>query len=102
MARTNKWNNHHSSEETARYFTHNGHIDAAPNGIKKGGAGKNNWGTVGSEIDDLIDSGEIPPVFKRERRGSNHSQLERRFSNAQNQSSAPAASDDDNVDENDY
>ncbi|GME75648.1 unnamed protein product [[Candida] boidinii] len=83
MARTNKWNDKEHDVEQ-RYFTHNGHPDQAPNHVKKSGFGKGNWGKEGDEIDDLINENEIPPVFKKERRGSNNSINESKFSKVQN------------------
>ncbi|KAH3671738.1 hypothetical protein OGAPHI_000443 [Ogataea philodendri] len=82
MARTQKWNDKGSNSEP-RYFTHNGFPDQAPNHIKKGGFGKGNWGKNGDELEDLITDGEIPPVFKKERRSSNHSQNEEKFHEVQ-------------------
>ncbi|ESW96442.1 hypothetical protein KL918_000395 [Ogataea parapolymorpha] len=84
MARTEKWNDKGSHTEP-RYFTHSGHFDQDPNHVKKGGFGKGNWGKDGDELEDLINAGEIPPVFKKERRGSNHSQNEERFHKVQMQ-----------------
>lgn len=39
--------------------------------MKKQGSGRGNWGKAGDEIEDLIDMGEIKPVFNKQRRGSN-------------------------------
>lgn len=93
MTRTNKWDgeSHHDSH----YFTHNHPSNQAPNNVKRNGAGKSNWGQLGSEIDDLIDEGEIPPVFKKERRGSNQSLHEQRFLMLQKESIARLIEDDD-------
>jgi hypothetical protein len=82
MARTHKWTYHESKAES-HYFTHNGHADANPNKTKKNGAGKNNWGTPGDEINDLIQRGEIPPVMGKTRRGSNSSLLEDKLGQVQ-------------------
>lgn len=84
MTRTNKWDgeSHHDSH----YFTHNHPFNQAPNNIKKQGAGKSNWGQIGSEIDDLIDDESIPPVFNKERRGSNQSLHEEKFKFLQKES----------------
>lgn len=70
MTRTEKWTTH-ESKANPKYFTHNGNYGENPNNIKKGGSGKGNWGKPGDEINDLIDSGEIAPVFNKARRGSN-------------------------------
>lgn len=83
MARTNKWTVRESQAEP-KYFTKSGNFGESPNNIKKGGSGKSNWGTAGDEINDLINSGEIPPVFHKERRGSNSRKNERRLSDVQN------------------
>ncbi|AET37675.1 ATPase-stabilizing factor family protein Ecym_1449 [Eremothecium cymbalariae DBVPG len=70
MTRTNKWTVHESKADS-RYFTHNGYYGTPPNNVKKDGSGRGNWGKPGDEIADLIDSGEIAPVFNKARRGSN-------------------------------
>ncbi|ONH69732.1 Translation machinery-associated protein 10 [Cyberlindnera fabianii] len=68
MTRTHKWTFHESKAEP-HFFTHNGHPGQDPTKTKKNGAGKGNWGAPGDEIEDLIESGEIPPVFNKSRRG---------------------------------
>lgn len=83
MARTHKWTYHESKAEP-HYFTQHGHADANPNKTKKNGAGKGNWGAPGDELEDLINRGEIPPVFGKNRRGSNASQHEEKFGAVQN------------------
>lgn len=70
MARTNKWTIRESKADS-RYFTHTGHFGTSPNSMKKQGSGRGNWGKAGDEIEDLIDMGEIKPVFNKQRRGSN-------------------------------
>lgn len=70
MARTNKWTIHESKADS-RYFTHNGNFGSSPNSIKRDGKGKNNWGEMGDELNDLINSGECKPVYNKQRRGSN-------------------------------
>lgn len=83
MARTNKWTVRESQADP-KYFSKTGNFGEAPNNIKKDGSGKSNWGTAGDEINDLINSGEIPPVFNKQRRGSNTQKNERRLSDVQN------------------
>ncbi|CCH44505.1 Translation machinery-associated protein 10 [Wickerhamomyces ciferrii] len=78
MTRTQKWT-HHEKKAEPHMFTHNGHPDQNPTKTKKNGAGKGNWGSPGDEINDLIDDGEIPPVFNKTRRGSNSSAHELKF-----------------------
>ncbi|SCU87517.1 LAFA_0E07206g1_1 [Lachancea sp. 'fantastica'] len=82
MTRTNKWTIHEDKADS-HYFTHNGHFGAAPNGVKKHGSGKGNWGKPGDEIQDLIETGEIPPVFHKQRRGSNVQDHERKLGEVQ-------------------
>lgn len=82
MTRTNKWTVHESKADS-HYFTHNGHFGAAPNGVKKDGSGKGNWGKPGDEINDLIDAGEIPPLFNKHRRGSNAQTHEKKLGEVQ-------------------
>lgn len=77
MTRTQKWTFHEKRAEP-HMFTHNGHPDQNPQHTKKNGAGRGNWGTPGDEINDLIDDGEIAPVFNK-RRGSNSSAHELKF-----------------------
>ncbi|KAG5520040.1 hypothetical protein PMAC_001116 [Pneumocystis sp. 'macacae'] len=50
--------------ESGRYFSKHGFEGTAPNGTKKNGAGKANWGTEGSEID-------LSEFMERSRRPSN-------------------------------
>ncbi|QSL66015.1 hypothetical protein MERGE_003152 [Pneumocystis wakefieldiae] len=50
--------------EGARFFSKHGYGGTAPNGTKKNGAGKANWGTEGSEI-------ELSEYMKKGRRPSN-------------------------------
>lgn len=78
MTRTNKWTVH-ESKASPRYFTRNGNFGVSPNGVKRDGSGKGNWGKAGDEINDLIDSGEIQPVFNKQRRGSNNQQNEKKL-----------------------
>ncbi|ODV87256.1 hypothetical protein CANARDRAFT_26675 [[Candida] arabinofermentans NRRL YB-2248] len=82
MARTQKWNDKGSNSEP-RFFTHTGNYGESPNHVKKDGFGKGNWGKQGDELEDLMSNGEIPPVFKKERRGSNHSLNEERIKKVQ-------------------
>ncbi|SCU87281.1 LAMI_0D05446g1_1 [Lachancea mirantina] len=82
MTRTNKWTVHEAKAES-HYFTHNGTYGKAPNGVKKMGSGKGNWGKLGDEIEDLIDDGEIPPIFNKDRRGSNVQSHENRYEQVQ-------------------
>jgi len=77
MTRTQKWTYHEKKAEP-HMFTHNGHPDQNPQHTKKNGAGRGNWGSPGDEINDLIDDGEINPVFNK-RRGSNSSGNEVKF-----------------------
>ncbi|EDO17330.1 hypothetical protein Kpol_1062p39 [Vanderwaltozyma polyspora DSM 70294] len=83
MARTNKWTVHESKADP-KYFSRNGNYGEDPNNVKKNGSGKGNWGKPGDEINDLIDSGEIPPVFNKPRRGSNTQSNEKKLFNLQN------------------
>ncbi|CCF58921.1 hypothetical protein KAFR_0F03250 [Kazachstania africana CBS 2517] len=84
MTRTTKWTIHEHQADP-KYFTHNGNFGEAPYNVKKHGSGKGNWGKPGDELNDLMDSGEIPPLFNKERRSSNvNSQLnEKRFEDIQ-------------------
>lgn len=82
MTRTNKWTEREGKADP-KYFSHTGNYGESPNHIKKQGSGKGNWGKPGDEIDDLIDNGEIPPVFKKDRRGSNLQSHEQKFENVQ-------------------
>ncbi|QLL32219.1 hypothetical protein HG537_0D04770 [Torulaspora globosa] len=82
MTRTNKWTEHEARPDP-KYFTHAGNFGEAPNNVKKQGSGKGNWGKPGDEINDLIDSGEVPQVFNKARRGSNTQTNERKFENIQ-------------------
>ncbi|AAS53876.1 AFR505Cp [Eremothecium gossypii ATCC 10895] len=82
MTRTNKWTIHESKPES-RYFTHNGPFGTSPNYVKKDGSGRGNWGKPGDEIEDLIDAGEIPPLFNKSRRGSNSQAREARLEKVQ-------------------
>lgn len=84
MTRTNKWTVREDKADS-RYFTHTGNFGANPNGVKKNGSGKGNWGKPGDEINDLIDSGEIPPVFSKARRGSNSQNNEKRVTEEEQQ-----------------
>ncbi|CCD27061.1 Tma10p NDAI_0J01690 [Naumovozyma dairenensis CBS 421] len=70
MTRTNKWTVHESRPD-AKYFTHNGNFGENPAKVKREGSGKANWGKAGDELTDLVESGEIKPVFNKQRRGSN-------------------------------
>ena len=81
MTRTDKWTTHESKADP-KYFSHNGNFGENPNAIKKNGSGKGNWGKPGDEINDLIDSGEIPPVFNK-RRGSNSQHNEHNLNKTQ-------------------
>ncbi|CAB4256718.1 similar to Saccharomyces cerevisiae YGR008C STF2 Protein involved in regulation of the mitochondrial F1F0-ATP synthase [Maudiozyma barnettii] len=85
MTRTNKWTVHESRAD-ARYFTHNGNFGESPQHIKKGGSGRGGWGKAGDEINDLVDSGEIQPVYNKKRRPSNvNNQMNaKRFEDIQN------------------
>ena len=85
MTRTNKWTVHESKAES-KYFTHNGNFGESPQHIKKGGSGRGGWGKIGDEINDLVDSGEIPPIYNKKRRPSNvNNQLNaKRFEDIQN------------------
>ncbi|KAH3901687.1 probable Translation machinery-associated protein 10 [Saccharomycodes ludwigii] len=78
MTRTNKWTIH-EAKSNSKFFTHNGNFGEDPNHVKKEGCGKGNWGKAGDEINDLIDSGEIPPVYGKVRRGSNSQYNEDKF-----------------------
>ncbi|CAL9727687.1 ATPase-stabilizing factor 15 kDa protein [Monosporozyma unispora] len=83
MARTNKWTTREAQADP-KYFSKNGNFGESPKNIKKDGSGKSNWGTAGDEINDLINSGEISPIFNKQRRGSNTQMNERRLSDVQN------------------
>lgn len=83
MTRTNKWTVHEHRAEP-KYFTHNGNFGESPNHVKKSGNGKGNWGKVGDEINDLIDAGEIQPIFNKKRRGSNIQVNSKRLEDIQN------------------
>lgn len=83
MTRTNKWTVH-EAKANARYFTRNGNFGESPNSVKREGSGKGNWGKPGDEINDLIDAGEIPPIFNKQRRGSNNQQNEHKLDKVQN------------------
>ncbi|KTW26719.1 hypothetical protein T552_02725 [Pneumocystis carinii B80] len=52
------------TSEGGRFFSKHGYGGTAPNGTKKNGAGKANWGTEGSEI-------ELSNYMKQGRRPSN-------------------------------
>ncbi|QLG73275.1 hypothetical protein HG535_0E03590 [Zygotorulaspora mrakii] len=82
MTRTNKWTQH-EAKAVPKYFTHTGNFGESPNNVKKQGSGKGNWGKAGDEINDLIDSGEIPGVFNKVRRGSNSQSIENNFERVQ-------------------
>ncbi|CCK69695.1 Tma10p KNAG_0C05970 [Huiozyma naganishii CBS 8797] len=82
MTRTNKWTVREKTAD-AKYFTRTGNFGESPNNVKKEGSGKGNWGKPGDEINDLIDEGEIGPIFNKQRRGSNSVKNERRLSDAQ-------------------
>lgn len=83
MTRTNKWTVH-ESKATPKYFSHTGNFGESPNAVKKNGSGKGNWGKAGDEINDLIDAGEIQPVFNKQRRGSNVQSNEQKLNDVQN------------------
>ncbi|KAI5960609.1 STF2 [Candida pseudojiufengensis] len=51
MSKTKKWGIHEKSPQESKWFTHNGYSNTNPTKIKKNGAGKNNWGQPGDEID---------------------------------------------------
>lgn len=75
MSRTKKWTVHEAASE-AKWFTHNGHPNTDPTKVKKLGAGKNNWGQPGDELQDDGDWESIHMFGKSERRNSNHLQHE--------------------------
>ncbi|EMG51142.1 TMA10 Translation machinery-associated protein 10 [Candida maltosa Xu316] len=79
MARTKKWS---QKPEEPRWFTHNGAFNTNPSSVKKNGAGKNNWGKPGDELDD-----EEVAMYQKStgRRNSNHEINQERFNNLNNQ-----------------
>ncbi|CCE65275.1 hypothetical protein TPHA_0K01420 [Tetrapisispora phaffii CBS 4417] len=82
MTRTNKWTVHESKADS-KFFTKVGNYGEAPNHVKKNGNGKGNWGKPGDEINDLIDSGEMQPLYNKQRRGSNTQNNERKIKDIQ-------------------
>ncbi|EDK43010.1 ATPase stabilizing factor 15 kDa protein [Lodderomyces elongisporus] len=69
MSKTKKWTVHEKRPTEPRWFTHNGHFDTDPTSMKKNGAGRNNWGQPGDEMD----KSEIKMFNKSSgRRNSNH------------------------------
>ncbi|ODV98078.1 hypothetical protein PACTADRAFT_47900 [Pachysolen tannophilus NRRL Y-2460] len=94
MTRTTKWDG--ESKHESHYFTHNHAFKQSPFTVKKNGAGKGNWGVLGSEVDDLIDKGDIPPVFNRnQRRGSNNSHNEENLFRIRNEQPIDSDIDED-------
>ena len=78
MTRTNKWTVHEKRPQEPKWFTHNGHSDTDPTKVKKNGAGKNNWGQPGDELDD----NEVRNYQKSSgRRNSNHEMNQERLNN---------------------
>ncbi|ODV79671.1 uncharacterized protein CANTADRAFT_89313 [Suhomyces tanzawaensis NRRL Y-17324] len=71
MTRTNKWTVHERKSQP-KWFTHHGPINSDPTKVKKGGAGKNNWGTPGDELD----SDDYNFFGASKRRNSNHMENE--------------------------
>ncbi|KAK6462637.1 hypothetical protein DFJ63DRAFT_319452 [Scheffersomyces coipomensis] len=53
MTRTNKWTVHEKKSEP-KWFTHHEsyYLNSDPTKVKKFGAGKNNWGKPGDELND--------------------------------------------------
>ncbi|AOA65173.1 Ribosome associating protein [Komagataella phaffii CBS 7435] len=86
MTRTNKWNTDHSHlhrDVEPKYFSKSGgHLDQDPSKVKKNGHGKGNWGSLGDEINDIVDSEEGLGSLNK-RRGSNHSFNEEKIRNIQ-------------------
>lgn len=69
MSKTHKWTIHEAKGQ-ARWFTHKGPTNMNPKKVKKMGAGKNNWGQPGDELDDLNEDFNF--FGRSERRNSNH------------------------------
>ncbi|KAI5951971.1 STF2 [Candida jiufengensis] len=77
MSKTKKWGVHEKSPKESKWFTHNGFSNTNPTKIKKNGAGKNNWGQPGDEIDmKMIKNNNNN---ERARRNSNHDLNEMKF-----------------------
>ncbi|KAI3403757.1 STF2 [Candida oxycetoniae] len=69
MSKTKKWTVQEGKPQEPKWFTHNGYSNTNPTKVKKNGAGKNNWGQPGDELNKedyhMFKSGEG-------RRNSNH------------------------------
>lgn len=74
MTRTNKWTVHEKKSEP-KWFTSHGPVNTDPTKVKKSGAGRNNWGQPGDELD----AEEFHFFGKSGRRNSNHSENEDRL-----------------------
>ncbi|KAG2736804.1 hypothetical protein G9P44_000894 [Scheffersomyces stipitis] len=74
MTRTNKWTVHEKKVEP-KWFTHHGPVDSDPTKVKKEGAGKNNWGQPGDELQKE----DFNFFNKSQRRNSNHSENEEKM-----------------------
>lgn len=72
MTRTIKWTVHEHASEP-KWFTHNGHFNSNPNGVRKNGAGRNNWGQPGDELRDDASYDNMNFFGQSGRRNSNHS-----------------------------
>ncbi|CAK9440415.1 uncharacterized protein LODBEIA_P45150 [Lodderomyces beijingensis] len=75
MSKTKKWTTKSSQASEPKWFTHNGHYNTDPAGVKKNGAGKNNWGQA---VDD-VNLGEYNRTTTAGRRNSNHEMNELRM-----------------------
>ncbi|CAI5756813.1 unnamed protein product [Candida verbasci] len=73
MSKTKKWGVHEKKPTDSKWFTHNHSYETNPTKIKKNGAGKNNWGKPGDEIDeeDEVDY-KLYNKKSQGRRNSNH------------------------------
>lgn len=71
MARTLRSSS--NSEHQGRFFTHTGFHDQNPNGTKKDGAGRFNWGSIDDEIAMVEESGEYNFAHQRKRTNSSMS-----------------------------
>ncbi|EGW33576.1 ATPase stabilizing factor 15 kDa protein [Spathaspora passalidarum NRRL Y-27907] len=74
MTRTNKVS---EKQQEPKWFTHHGYHDSDPTKVKKDGAGKNNWGQPGDELD----KDEFNFNKSAGRRNSNHALNEERLNN---------------------
>lgn len=74
--------------QEAKHTAHYNSGDNSRGAPKKSGAGHGNWGREGDELQDLVDSGEVPPIFGSGKRvnKSNHQEHEQEASRIQRES----------------